>query len=112
MHLTEKKKENACIISTSGKIDSSNSTDFEGTIMEIIERGEHQIALDLEHLDYISSAGLRALIAIAKKIKKAGGKAAIFGMNAKIREIYESTGFVSVFPAYAAEKEALEFLNS
>ncbi|MCR4818723.1 MAG: STAS domain-containing protein [Fretibacterium sp.] len=55
--------------------------------------GVTKLAVDMENLDYVSSAGLRVLLNAQKKINGEGGSMVIRNVNEEIREIFEVTGF-------------------
>jgi anti-anti-sigma factor len=57
--------------------------------------------VDLANLEYISSTGLSAFLSAAKKIRAAGGRMALAGLNSRIRLVFEMSGFLRLFPIYA-----------
>lgn len=66
--------------------------------------------LDLERLDFVSSAGLRVFLAYAKKVGNAGGRLVLSGLRPVPREVFESSGFTRIFtivPDIAAGERAL-----
>ena len=56
-----------------------------------------RLAIDMSDLAYISSAGLRALLVVAKKVQQAKGKLALGGLGANVREVFDATGFNTIF---------------
>jgi len=85
----------------SGRLDSSTSALVLSQLSAWIDRPKPLLILDTSALEYISSDGLRTLLAVAKKIRAAGGKMALVGMREHIREIYEISGFQTIIPSYA-----------
>lgn len=75
-----------------GRIDSSNAGDVEKALLNTAE-AYPEIVLKLTALDYISSAGLRALLALQKALVKKGGRLTLRGVSEGIREVFELTGF-------------------
>lgn len=55
-----------------------------------------ELVLDLEKLEYLSSAGLRVLLAAQKQMQKQGGEMVIMNVNETIMEVFEVTGFVDI----------------
>ena len=55
-----------------------------------------ELVLDLEKLEYLSSAGLRVLLAAQKQMQKQGGEMVIVNVNETIMEVFEVTGFVDI----------------
>lgn len=76
------------IIHVYGKIDATNASQFETEVFSAIE-GQQVVVLDLEEMNYISSAGLRVLL----KIKKAVKDFSIINVSSEVFEILEMTGF-------------------
>src|SRR6266542_2680092 len=64
-----------------------------GDIMEFTQ----ELAVDMSGLDYISSAGLRVLLVMAKKVQQAKGKVALFGLVPNVREVFSVSGFDTIF---------------
>src|ERR1700748_951845 len=85
----------------SGRLDSGASTPALAQLTGSIDRLDPCLILDAANLEYVSSAALRTLLGVAKKIRASGGKIAIVGMQDSIREIFEISGFHSIIPAYA-----------
>ncbi len=82
------------IIEVSGRLDTVTAPELEKTINEDIE-GTKNLVLDIKGVEYISSAGLRVLLAAQKKISKTG---LMKVMNAcpEVMEIFEVTGFTEI----------------
>jgi uncharacterized protein (TIGR02172 family) len=66
------------------------------------ENKQEQLVLDFEDLEFISSAGLRILLNMAKKEEK---KIQVFNINPVIYEVFDDTGFTSIFEAHKAMKK-------
>lgn len=82
------------IVNVSGNIDASTSEELEKELAELIDQGENRLILDLEQTDYISSAGLRILVVITKKIYDSG-HFCLCNANENVYEIIEVAGFHS-----------------
>ncbi|MBI2952169.1 STAS domain-containing protein, partial [bacterium] len=54
--------------------------------------------IDLAQLDYVSSAGLRAFLGGAKRLKGGGGKIALSALKSNVKEVFDLSGFSSLFP--------------
>lgn len=85
-----------------GRIDSSNANEIENDIFNIINSKEHeQLILDIDGLEYISSAGLRIIL----KIKKAEQNVQIINANTDVYEIFDMTGFAEMMDIKKAYKK-------
>lgn len=101
MNIAESRRDGNLIIAPSGRIDTTTSPIFDRHLSSVIDRGDTQIVIDLENLEYISSTGLSAFISAAKKVKAAGGRIALASLNKRIRLVFEMSGFLRLFPVFA-----------
>lgn len=101
------KIENVTILSIKGRADISSAPKLENACRKILESHEKDIILDGTQLEFISSAGLRALLKLAKEVKKNAGRLAIAHVNDLVRNIFEISGFVELFPIYDNVVKAL-----
>ncbi len=107
MELNETKWDAALVLELKGKLDVSTSSAAQTKLLSLIEKGYIHLALDLSHLDYISSAGLRVLLSTLKELKNRNGKIVFFGFTDYIKGIFDIVGFTALFPTAASEEEAL-----
>ena len=82
------------ILEMQGRLDTVTAPQAESAVKEILP-GLTDLTLDLEKLEYISSAGLRVLLS-AQKIMNAQGKMKLRTVNGTIMEIFEVTGFTDI----------------
>ncbi len=81
-------------VALEGRLDTNTSPDLETSLQESLD-GVTELVLDLEKLDYISSAGLRVLLAAHKMMAKQGSMKVIH-VNTTAMEIFEITGFLDI----------------
>lgn len=92
MDLIKNYNDNELTIEVGNKIDTTNAPDFENEIMD--EMGKFDsLTLDFKNLEYISSAGLRVLILVQKKLKPQGIPFTIINVNDAIKDILAMSGF-------------------
>lgn len=108
MDVTQKKQGKALILSVTGRLDAVTSPIFEDRLVRLIEGGEWNLILDLGRLDYLSSAGLRAILSTAKKIPRSEGQMIVCNLSGMIREVFSISGFDGIFPIADSIEEALE----
>lgn len=99
MEITHAQENGICIITCKGRIDTGNYVDAEQAMNEILDAGHKQVILDFSELEYISSAGLRTMISLAKRIKKEDGALAVACMNEYIKEVFDIAGFQILIPS-------------
>lgn len=67
--------------------------------------------MDLSGVEYISSAGLRSLLVLGKRIKAKGGTLLLVGLQGMVKEVFDISGFAALFPVHASHEEALEAIG-
>jgi len=85
------------IINVEGRIDTTNYGEFESAVNKILENSTPEVVMDCTALSYISSSGLRIFLSIHKKMIGAGGKLILKSLQPSIREIFDISGFSSIF---------------
>ncbi len=99
------------IVAVKGRIDASNASTFDSICEQLIVNNELNVLVDCKLLDYISSAGLRVLLKMAKQLKKLSGKLTLAHLNPYVQQIFEIAGFLTLFPAFPNVTEALNHLS-
>ena len=97
----------ALVLEMRGKLDVTTSSVAQEKLLSLIDKGYIHLALDLAHLEYISSAGLRVLLSTLQKLKNCNGKIVLFGFTDYIKGIFDIVGFTALFPTAASVEEAL-----
>ena len=80
-----------------GKLDTVSSPKFEAEVLEQLD-GIFDLTIDMSRLDYISSAGLRALLSIQQTLEETGGTMSVHSVPDIIREVFEITDFDKIIP--------------
>lgn len=112
MDISYKKLDGIINLSISGRLDAVTSLEADKMFNEIVTAGNDKLLIELSGLEYISSAGLRVLLVVAKKIQQKGGRIALICMTPNVKEVFEISGFSSIFKIFAAKSDAMEFLQS
>jgi anti-anti-sigma factor len=100
-------KGDTMVVLVKGRMDASSAPEFEKNMEKWIDDGERAFAVDLSGLDYISSAGLRAILSIAKKLKTLNGSLQIASLKGSVKEVFEISGFSSIIPICDSIEAAL-----
>ena len=94
MTIEIKKNNQETIIEIVGRLDTVTAPALDKTINE--DLGDTQnLVLDVKGMEYISSAGLRVLLAAQKKMQKIGSMKLI-GVCEEVMEVFEMTGFADI----------------
>ena len=83
-----------------GRIDSITAPDVEKCLNELISSGQRTLALDMQSVHYMSSMGLRVLLAALKQLKKADGELLICKPPAFVQELFDMSGFQTCFVSF------------
>jgi anti-anti-sigma factor len=102
-------KSGITIASVSGRLDSATAPQAQEKLAGLIKQGA-RLVLDMHKCEYVSSAGLRVLLTVAKSAAKEDAKAVLSGLLDEIREVMEMTGFGGVFKNYSTNDEAIAAL--
>jgi anti-sigma B factor antagonist len=98
-------------LAIAGSIDFATSKDVEHAVDVAIDGGSRRLVFDLRQVGYVSSAGLRTILAAAKKAKSAGGAVSVFGLQAGVEEVFTISGFGKLVPIGSSDAEAREMLG-
>ena len=99
--------ETVAIGELSGRVDSFNVTELSRQIQSDIDAGDQTFILDCTPLDYVSSAGLRMMLLLARQFQKPKSFV-ICGLSHDIHEIFKISGFDRILVIKATLDEALE----
>lgn len=101
----------ALIISVTGRIDGVNAQEFYNNLNKEIDGSDNPVVLDLENLSYISSAGLRSILLIAKTLKGKNTKFMLCSLPEPIKEIVEIAGFDKIIDILQSRTAAVEAIK-
>lgn len=94
-----------------GFIDAHTVIEFEKAVHEVMEGGIDRVILEMSALNYVSSAGIGAMMALARKLSQQGGDLVLLSPTQKVYTILEGLGFTKIFKIAYTEKEALEKIH-
>ncbi len=95
------------IMRLSGALDGLTYLDLLKAFNQSIEKEAKRIVLDMNEVDYVSSAGLRVLLQGAKALKETEGEIVLFGMNSAVKEVFSLSGFKTLFRTFSSEDDAV-----
>lgn len=111
MEIQSIKEGNASVVTVTGRMDAITSPAFEKTMNDLIAAGETRFVVELAGLDYISSAGLRVILAIAKSLKAKGGLICFANVEGTVKEVFDISGFGAIFRMHDSVNGALSALG-
>lgn len=99
MNLNKSTRESITVFELVGRLDVNTSPEVQAKVMESL-LPDCRIILDMSGCNYVSSAGLRALLVIAKQLSKVSGQGALVGLLEEVKDVMAMTGFDNIFMSY------------
>ena len=109
MEIREERRDAILIVAPVGRVDSNTASTFEVSVLG--HAHEARLLVDLSSVEYISSAGLRVFLMLARKVKEAGGRLALCGMGASVRQVFDLAGFTALFAVEPSVEQGLARLS-
>jgi anti-sigma B factor antagonist len=113
MELAHRRMHRVDILSISGRMQAPEAAKLQERINQLFAEGRFRLVLDLANLEYISSPGLRVLIEARKRAREwklsdfDRGDVRIVNLPARVKEVFDLTGFTSLFQIYDDLVEAV-----
>jgi len=95
------------ILALSGRLDTETSADLELALQDLQAAGATHFLVDLADIGYVSSAGLRVLLALAKQLDGGRGSLRLCELNAAVMQVFDVAGFSKLFLIYPTRAAAL-----
>lgn len=111
MELTGMQQERGWVVTVKGRLDTLTAPEFEKRISEWMREGKTDFIADFSGLEYISSAGLRSLLVLGKKLKAQQGTLALCSLTPVVAKVFAISNFTALFPQYDSVEKALEALR-
>ena len=96
------------VVEFDGEFDTTASPAVESQLNQLREQGVRKILVDFQKMEFISSAGLRVLLATAQELQKAGGELRVCTLNEEVNEVFDISGFSTILMVFKDESEALQ----
>lgn len=93
-----------CVAAPEGRIDAVSADELQQQLDTQLNTVAKRMVIDLSAVDYISSAGLRVFLKVAKRLP---GKVAVCGLNANVKQIFDLAGFDSILKVCASRQEGV-----
>ena len=100
MNVNTAEKNGYWVVRLEGRLDIGNSAQFEKACLDWIAEGHHRLVLDFGGLEYISSAGLRSILAATKKVKPLNGSLSLCSLSGLVEEVITISGFDNILTVY------------
>lgn len=107
VNVKEEVKGDILVLRMSGRLDAISSPVAERKVFDYINSGKHSLLLDFSGVDYLSSAGMRMLLSITKKLKALSGKLVLCSITTNVMDVLKMSGFDHVLELAKTEDDAL-----
>ena len=108
----QKKASNLFIISLKGSLDTNTYAQLQTEIDKLLEEMPNTITLDMEHLDYISSAGVRVVIKTKVALEKNNGDLNLLHMKPQINKVFDIINALPMMKVFTSIQELDEYLDT
>jgi anti-anti-sigma factor len=107
MEIHKERIGDAHVVSANGRLDGIYSTAFAKEVGELIVGRKSKILIDFTEIDFVTSAGIRAVLLLMKKAEASGAAFALCGVNEQVREVLDSTGLSPTITIHPGRTEGL-----
>ena len=107
MNITTTSVDSVTVVRLTGDLDTNSSELALSTLNELIDGGSTKLLVNFENVGFVSSAGLRVLLAAAKRLGGPGGNLRVCNLNETVNEVFEISGFSTILGVFPTEAEAL-----
>jgi anti-anti-sigma factor len=98
--------EDCTTVDIRGRLDAVSAPVAEETLIDAIQAGVSRLVINLGDTDYVSSAGLRVLVATAKRLSRQGGQMVLCELQSEVRQVFEISGLLTIFAVADTEATA------
>ncbi len=107
MNISTRDNGEVLVIDIEGRLDSQTSIPALEELMQYLESRPNKVLLSLAALEFASSAGLRAILRVAKQVHGYSGELKVSGVKGVVREVLEISGFDTLLNLYEDEGQAI-----
>lgn len=95
------------LVEVSGRVDTITADELREALNGAIERGYNQVVVELNGVEFMSSAGLREMVSALKTVKRSGGDLRLANPSEKVKEVLDLAGLDTIFQVYPTTVEAV-----
>lgn len=98
--------QNISVMKVKGRVDSENASELDSALSRLLNDQRNKIILNLQEVDFLSSAGLRAMVRALKDAQRAGGDVRLASISEPIEVILRTVGMLQMFKMFSTNEEA------
>lgn len=109
--IEQETREGVEIVHMKGRLDALSAPFAEKKLSDVLDKGGHRLVLDCAGIHYLSSSGMRALLAIRKKVENLSGQLVLCNITPNVQDIFKMSGFEGMFDFALTEADAFAKLS-
>jgi anti-sigma B factor antagonist len=95
------------VLKVNGRVDSETAPDLDNALVAVLNENKNKVVLDLQGVDYLSSAGLRTLVKALKDAQKSGGDLYLASVSEPVDVILRTVGMLQMFKMFPNSEAAV-----
>jgi anti-anti-sigma factor len=107
MNLNEQTVGSVTVVEVVGRLDSAHAPKLQERITTLIGAGNASLVLDIANVEYVSSAGFRSLLLLARQASQTKSRFVLCGLTPKVRRLFDLGGFLDILPIAASREEGI-----
>jgi len=108
---SEKKRKGVCVVTPVGSINSDTDALFDEKLTGILARKPSEIVLDMAHVDYLASGGVRVILKAKKQLNKSEGVLIMMNLQPQIRKVFEIINALPSMQIFTSVQELDAYLD-
>lgn len=105
---TSLNKSGVALVEVEGEVNAYTARKLDQALKSLLDQGHNRLLLDGRQLEFISSAGLRVLLAAHREALSLGGEVRLFGLREHVLEVFKMAGFGRLMQIRDKQAEAME----
>lgn len=107
MNINTRNIDGILAIDIEGKLDTQTATPAMEELLQYLESSPDKVLINLAPLEFVSSAGLRVILRVAKQMRGYGGALKVSGAQGVVKDVLEISGFDNLLDLYEDEGQAV-----
>jgi anti-anti-sigma factor len=112
MNIQQAESDGVMVLAPAGRIDTTTSAAVEEAVRRAVDDGARRLVIDFAAVEYISSAGLRVFLVLAKRMRDLRGRLVLCGMPEPVSQVFRLAGFMTLFQVEATREAALATIGA
>jgi anti-sigma B factor antagonist len=99
-------RQSVSVMKVKGRVDSETAPELDDALTKLLQNNKNKIVLNLQDVNYMSSAGLRAMVKAYQSANKSGGDVRLAAVSEPIEVILRTVGMLQMFKMFSSSEEA------